>query len=87
MGSKEFILLSLKYEVTSFLRPPPLTVSYRWHLQSLAEGISMEQHVTPAMQETQVRSLGREHPPEKEIATHSSILVWRISWREEPGGL
>ena len=41
----------------------------------------------PAMQETQVRSLGQEDPLEKEMATHSSILTWRISWTEEPGGL
>ena len=41
----------------------------------------------PAMQETQVRSLGREDPPEEGMATHSSILAWRIPWTEEPGGL
>ena len=41
----------------------------------------------PAMQETQVQSLGQEDPPEKEMATHSSILAWRIPWTEEPGGL
>ena len=40
-----------------------------------------------AMQETQVRSLGQEDPLEKEMATHSSILVWRIPWTEKPGGL
>ena len=40
----------------------------------------------PAMQETQVRSLGREDPLEKGMATHSSILAWRISWTEQPGG-
>ena len=34
-----------------------------------------------------VRSLGREDPLEKEMATHSSILAWRIPWKEEPGGL
>ena len=39
------------------------------------------------MQETQVRSLGREDIPEEEMATHSSILAWRISRTEEPGGL
>ena len=39
-----------------------------------------------AMQETQVPSLGRKDPLEKEIATHSSILAWRIPWTEEPGG-
>ena len=41
----------------------------------------------PAVQETQVRSLSWEDPLEKEIATHSSILAWKISWTEEPGGL
>ena len=41
----------------------------------------------PAMQETWVLSLGREDPLEKEMATHSSILAWRIPWAEEPGGL
>ena len=41
----------------------------------------------PAMQETQVRSLGREDPLEKEMATHSSILAWRIPWTEELGEL
>ena len=41
----------------------------------------------PAMQETRVQSLGREDPLEKEMATHSSILAWRIPWTEEPGGL
>ena len=39
------------------------------------------------MQETWVRVLGREDPLEKEMATHSSILAWRIPWTEEPGGL
>ena len=40
-----------------------------------------------AMQETQVQSLGQEDPLEKGMATHSSILAWRIPWTEEPGGL
>ena len=40
----------------------------------------------PAMQETQVLSLGWEDPLEKEMATHSSILAWRIPWTVEPGG-
>ena len=39
------------------------------------------------MQETQVWSLGQEDPLEKEMATHSSILAWEISWTEEPGRL
>ena len=41
----------------------------------------------PEMWETQVRSLGWEDPLEKEMATHSSILAWRIPWIEEPGRL
>ena len=41
----------------------------------------------PAIQETQVQSLGWEDPLEKGMATHSSILAWRIPWTEEPGGL
>ena len=40
-----------------------------------------------AMQETWVQSLGQKDPLEKEMATHSSILAWRIPWTEEPGGL
>ena len=39
------------------------------------------------MQETQVQSLGREDPLEKEMAIHASILTWRITGTEEPGGL
>ena len=41
----------------------------------------------PAMQETQVRSLGQEDPLEEEIATDSSIVAWEIPWTEDPGGL
>ena len=41
----------------------------------------------PAMQEIWVQSLGQEDPLEKEMAIDSSILAWRISWTEEPGGL
>ena len=40
-----------------------------------------------SLQETQVQSLSQEDPLEKELATHSSILAWEISWTEEPGGL
>ena len=64
----------------------------RWNTQTekaaseRAEGSSAVKHL-PAMQETQVQSLGQEDPLEKEIVTHSSILVWEIAWTEEPGGL
>ena len=50
----------------------------------------MVQWSSPAIQETQdtwVRSLSREDPPEEEMATLSNILAWRIPWTEEPGGL
>ena len=48
--------------------------------------VQMVKHL-PTVQETRVRSLGREDPPEKEMATHSSILAWRIPWTKEPGRL
>ena len=41
----------------------------------------------PAMQETWVQSLGQEDPLEEEMATHSSVLAWKIPWMEEPGRL
>ena len=53
----------------------------------LVENPAAMQETASTMQETRVRSLGREDPPEEEMATHSSILAWRIPWTEEPGGL
>ena len=41
----------------------------------------------PEMQETQVPSLGQKDPPEKEMATHSSVIAWKIPWAEKPGEL
>ena len=41
----------------------------------------------PTMWENRVQSLGQEDPPEKEMATHSSLLAWQIPWTEELGGL
>ena len=55
-------------------------ISYVYLVAQMAKNL-------PAMQETQVRSLGQEDPLEKEMATHSSILAWRIPWTEEAGGL
>ena len=46
----------------------------------------MVKHLT-AMQETRVQSLGWEDPLEKKMATHSSVLAWKIPWTEEPGRL
>ena len=57
---------------------------------TIAYGTSMVAQTVknlPAMQKTQVRSLGREDPLEEGTATHSSVLAWRIPWTEEPGGL
>ena len=57
------------------------------NLQLFQEFIAQLVKNLPAMQETQVQSLGWENPQEEEIATHSSILTWRIPWTEKPGGL
>ena len=64
------------------------TLKYIW-ASCLQEASLAAQTVKnpPAMQETPVRSLGWEDPLEKGMATHSSILAWRISWTGEPGGL
>ena len=53
----------------------------------LASRVAQTVKNLPAMQETWVQVLGREDPLEEEMATHSSILAWRIPWTEEPGGL
>ena len=53
----------------------------------MASPVSQMVKNLPEMQETQVQSLGGEDPLENEVATHSSILDWRIPWTEEPGGL
>ena len=65
-----------------------------WILQKLthvstlwASLVAQSSKRLPPMLETQVRSLGQEDPLEKEMATHSSILAWRIPWTEEPGRL
>ena len=61
----------------------PLEVIYK----NLGSLVAQMVKSLPAMWETRVRSLGREDPLEKEMATRSSILAWRISWTEEPGRL
>ena len=60
------------------------TYSYCWTLLTL---VAPTVKCLPTMQETWVQSLGWEDPLEKGMATHSSILAWRIPWTEEPGGL
>ena len=54
---------------------------------NLASLVAERLKCLPAMQEARVRSLGWEDPLEKEMATHSSIIAWRIPWKEEPGRL
>ena len=54
---------------------------------SMASLVTQRLKRLPAMRETRVQSLGQEDTLEKEMATHSSILAWRIPWMEEPGGL
>ena len=84
----------------AILPPPPHAVpSSLYCLFSVANAIRLNTHICigslvaqrlkrlPGMRETWVRSLGREDPLEKEMATHSSTLAWRIPWREEPGRL
>ena len=57
------------------------------YLSGMASPVAQTIKRLPTMRETWVRSLGREDPLEKEIATHSSILAWKIPWTEEPGRL
>ena len=55
-------------------------------LKPLASLVAQMVKNLPAVQETQVLSLGQEDPLEKGVVTHSGILAWRIPWTEEPGG-
>ena len=67
-----------------------LEQEYPTEMPTLLFSNSLEAQVVKSLssiQETQVRSLGREDPLEKGMATHSCILAWRIPWAEEPGGL
>ena len=64
----------------------PSTMQETW-VRSLVSLVAQLVKNLPAVQETRVQSLGWEDPLEKEMATHSSILAWKISWTEEPGGL
>ena len=60
---------------------------YMMELLARASLVAQSVKNLPAVQETGVQSLGWEDPLEKEMASHSSILAWKISWTEEPGGL
>ena len=78
-------MVAVKHEVnraTSFFM---VLLSHLWLVR--ASLVAQRLKHLPAMRETQLRSLDQEDPLEKEMATHSSILAWRIPWREEPGRL
>ena len=88
-GSSAFSKSSLyicKFLVHILLKP---SLDFEHDLASMLRASLVAQRLKrlPAIQETWVRSLGWEDPLEKEMATHSSILAWRIPWMEEPGGL
>ena len=64
------------------------SMSLYWQEDSLPLGASLVAQTVkrlPAMRKTQVQSLGRDDPLEKETATHSRTLAWKIPWAEEPG--
>ena len=64
---------------------PPKAFSYPFKVPDFP--IAQMVKNLPEMQETRVQSLGQKVPLEKEMATHSSVLTWKIPWREEPGRL
>ena len=70
-----------------FLNKVTVTESHFWQHWIGASCVAQSVKHLPAMQEAWVQFLGQEDPLEKEMATHSSILAWRIPWTEEPGGL
>ena len=59
-------------------------ISQRWMLHGITYFLET---ITSVMQKTRIPTLGQEDPMEKGMATHSSILAWRIPWTEEPGEL
>ena len=65
---------------------PPFIVENRWGLQTKCTSLVAQMvKRLPTMWETRVQSLSGEDPLEKEMATHSSTLAWKIPWTEEPG--
>ena len=82
----EMLLLDIlgKTASTSSSLAIPFTLCYVFPRASL---VAQRVKRLPTMRETRVRSLGGEHPRGEKMATHSSILAWRIPGTEEPGGL
>ena len=80
--------VSLKLKLSSPKIKNPISTQINiTHTQLWASLVVQKVKNLPAMQETWVQSLGQEDPLEKGMATHSSILAWRIPWTEEPGRL
>ena len=71
---------------SSVLKSRDITLSTKVHIVKASLVDQMVKNL-PAMQETRVQSLGWEDPLKKEMATHSSVLAWKITWMEEPGRL
>ena len=77
-----------KWDMNCFMCKLTLIMCWFYdNLVSFASLVAQTVKQLPIMRETRVRSLGWEDPLEKEMATHSSIVAWRIPWTEEPGGL
>ena len=74
---------SCQPELQSYLSHQPGEIHSQDHFAMLAQMVKN----LPAMQETQVSSLGWEDPLEKGMAIHFTILAWKVPWTEEPGGL
>ena len=77
----------MRADVSAF--PWPLSLPQAVLIIPFPEGFQVGSVIKnpPAKQETQVRSLGQKDPLEKEMATYSSILAWRVPWTEKPGRL
>ena len=86
---KRHLLLRRKAmtNLDSILKSRDIPLLTNVHIVKAASLIAQLVNHLPAMQETRARFLGREDPLEKEMATHSSVLAWRIPWTEEPGRL
>ena len=77
----------MTFKITSDLIPTSSRVLQKLGLLTTVSPVAQRLKRLPGMRETWIRSLGWEDPLEKEMATHSSTLAWRIPWREEPGRL
>ena len=88
LQSSAFFIVQLSH---SYMTTGKMIALTRWTFvskpMSRASLVAQRLKRLPAMRETWVRSLGWEDPLEKEMATHSSILAWRIPWTEDPGEL